>query len=259
MKTIIYILIIISTLFIQSCSNKELSIPELPPKESFTIDFTDFVETNKTESSNWQQAKKTILIWDTLINKKMEVPIASFPGKEYNVEPTYQSENKWLWEYSFPENINSHSAKLFGTLKGSSIYWEMFISKEGEYKDFMWFFGNSASDNKSVNWTIFNSPDDNTEKLKIEYEQIAEGIYKIDYIDIIIEEDIKNNSFLKFDNNNDNENFKSKYQIYNKENNNLIEIEYSPNNKNGRVIDSFFFKDNIWHCWAIDYKNIDCE
>jgi len=90
MKTIVYILLI-GTLSIQSCSKRVLtipewvlSIPELPPKESFATDFTDFVETNKT-GSNWQQAKKTILIWDTLINKKMEVPIASFPGKEYNV------------------------------------------------------------------------------------------------------------------------------------------------------------------------------
>jgi len=243
-----------------SCKNEKEFVPELPPRASFITDFSDF-DNNKSISEttklNWGHAAGNVFVWNAIITVGLAVPIASYAEAVANHEPIYQGDDTWLWEYSFPNAKNIYSAKLFGTVSDNSIYWEMFISKDGEYDDFMWYTGTSLLDGSKVNWTLYNKPGDESELLSIEYNKVSEDIGNITYTNIV-PNGAENGGYIKYGNDSDND-FDSYYQIYNKGLDNLISIEWAHLQKDGRVKDEIKFQDTEWHCWNENQEDIECD
>jgi len=241
--------------FIQSCKNKENFVPELPPISTFVIDFSDF-ENDKTLSENtkynWEYATSKVENWNILVTENIAIPIIAYSTAISNHNQIYQGENKWLWEYTFGYDDSDYTAKLFGEINDdNTTNWEMFISKVGEFKDFKWFSGESF-ENDSVNWIVYNNPNDVEELLSINYSDLG-----LKYTNILANS-TENGSYIIYGKNN-NLDLNSFFTIYNNSKNNLTQIEWDSYNKNGRINDEGFFQDYNWHCWDEDFEDFECN
>ncbi len=259
-KSILLIGILIAFTF-QSCDKNNEVAPELPPEASFVINLSDFESNDKFAANvtkvNWVHSAFNVVFWNGALTLGLAIPVASYVEAVANHEAVYQGEIQWLWEYSFPKNNPTHTAKLFGTVQENSIYWEMFISKEGEYTDFKWYTGTSMLDKSKVNWTLYNKPSDPTERLSIEYNKTSESTGNITYMNII-PSGAENGGYIKYGNDSDTD-LNAYYHIYNKGADNLIEIEWDQTTKDGRVKDENKFGDTEWHCWDVNLEDIDCN
>lgn len=261
----ILLVIILATISLQSCKKENQVAPELPPEASFITDFSNFYSNKQLLDDtqvNWKHASGNVLVWNLIITEGLAVPIASYAEAVANHTPTYQSDNTWLWEYSFPKDKPTHTAKLFGTVGENSIYWEMFISKEGAFTNFKWYTGTSMLDNSKVTWTLYNNPPSATnetpyELLSIEYNKTNGDTGNIKYMNIV-PGGAENGGYIKYGNDRDSD-LNAYYHIYNKGQDNLIEIEWNQANKNGRVKDEIKFKDTEWHCWDVNLEDVDCD
>jgi len=255
----ISIVILGLTMFFFSCKKDVNIVPDLPPEASFITNFSDFnisKSNNDLTNINWKYAAGNVLVWNSIITVGLAVPVASYTEAFKNNDPVYQGDGTWLWEYSFPQNENTYTARLFGTVNDNSIYWEMFISKDGEYDSFKWFSGISI-DNSKVSWVLFDNPIDANELLSIEYIKTSDNSGSITYKNIV-PEGSENGGYIKYENNNSDD-LNAYYEIYNKGKDNLTEIEWSQTNKNGRVKDENKYQDDKWYCWNENLEDIDCN
>ncbi|MEN8193616.1 MAG: hypothetical protein ABFS12_12415 [Bacteroidota bacterium] len=250
----------LSGLIFQSCNKEEDVIaPELPPTASFSIDFSDFESEGKevTVYENWGHAAFNVAVWNAIITVGLAVPVASFAEAVNNHEPVYLEDQKWLWEYSFSAGNHNYTAKLYGELGDGEVYWEMYITKEDVFTDFLWYSGTSKLDNSEVDWILYDTPTNPTEILAIDYNKTSEDTGNIKYTNIV-PDGPENGGYIKYGNDSTT-NLNAYYDIYNKGQDNLIEIEWSQTAKNGRVKNFMYYEDNDWHCWDEYLIDIDCE
>jgi hypothetical protein len=73
----------------------------------------------------------------------------------------------------------------------------------------------------------------------------------------VIPGDAENGGYIFYGSTTDEE-YDRFYNIYNKGQDNLAEIEWNFTNKNGRVKDEHFYLDADWHCWDSNFNDIDC-
>jgi hypothetical protein len=244
------------------------SAPELPPISSFLMDFSDFAETDLVASPgtaatggistklNWSWAAGNVLVWNTLITVGLAVPTAAFV-EAFHHEATRQPDGTWVWDYNFVAQSTVHLAELHGWIEGEEVNWEMYISKEGEYTDFLWYEGHSDLEVSEGTWTLYASPADPTCLIGIEWHRFPEsGSGDIRYTNIV-PEGPENGGYIFYGTTTD-EPFDAFYDIYNKGLDNHTTIEWSRTTKTGRVLDSNHFGDADWHCWDSDLNDILC-
>ncbi|MCF6365780.1 MAG: hypothetical protein L3J35_06205 [Bacteroidales bacterium] len=260
MKHLKLIFFIFATVSFQSCKKDYERPPDIPPVSSFIADFSDFDNSkyfsNKT-SENWTHSAANVGTWNTLITIGLAVPVASYVEAVNNHTPVYQSNNTWLWEYSFSVGANTFTAKLYGTIKDETVDWEMYISNEGVYVDFLWYTGTSRIDRTEVDWVLYDDANSATELLSIEYNKTSDNTGNIKYMNIV-PSGAENGGYIKYGNDSKAA-LNSYYLIYNKGQDNLTEIEWSQTSKNGRVKDVSKFGDTLWHCWDENLQDINCK
>lgn len=256
---IIVLLSLLLSVSFQSCKKDHGIAPDLPPESAFLADFSDFEESkagfDKT-TVNWTHSFVNVAVWSVIIVVGMAVPVASYAEAVNNREAVYQSDNTWLWEYSFPKDVNSHTAKLFGTIQEGTVDWEMYITKTGVYEDFLWYTGTSDLDGMSGTWTLFDKPTNPTEKLRIDWARTTGSTGHIKYTNIE-PGGAENGGYILYGNDADSD-LNAYYDIYNKGDDNLTEIEWNQTNLNGRVKDPFKFGNEEWHCWDETQQDIVC-
>ncbi len=257
---IIALFSLLLSLSFQSCKKDHGVAPDLPPESAFVTDFSDFDNSknlfDKT-SVNWGHSAFNVGVWNLIITIGLAVPVASYAEAVLNHEAVYQSDNTWLWEYSFTAGVNSFTAKLFGTIRESTVDWEMYITQTGVYEDFKWYTGTSMLDGTGVDWILYDNPTSQTKLLSIEWNRSSSSTGNIKYLNIE-PGGAENGGYIKYGNDSDTD-LNAYYLIYNKGEDNLIEIEWSQTNKNGRVKDENKFGDTEWHCWGENLQDIDCK
>jgi hypothetical protein len=261
MKPIKWILCLILLFFtiVQSCKKNQGNAPDLPPESAFLADFSDFNSAKMfldTTSSNWNHSVANVVVWSTIITVGLEIPVASYMEAIKNHDAVYQSDNTWLWEYSFGPDKNLYTAKLFGNVESDSVEWEMYITKLGDYEDFLWYSGSSGLDRMEGHWIVFNNPTLPTELLRIDWMRTNNESGHIRYMNIE-PGGYENGGYIVYGNDADAD-LECYYHIYNKGLDNLIEIEWSKTDLTGRVKDLNKFSDQNWHCWDIYKKDVDC-
>ena len=81
--------------------------------------------------------------WKTLVSAGMSVPIAAF-AESFNHDAVQQDDGRWMWQYSFqPLGSVNHSASLYANLSNDGINWEMYITRDDYFENFLWFSGTS--------------------------------------------------------------------------------------------------------------------
>jgi len=263
-KTVAGIVVLLISLFVNSCqtnypANNDNPAPDMPPVSTFLMDFSHFPE-NKLEgdSSNFIYASANVLIWNIVVAANMIIPASAFT-ESFRHEGIFQPENgSWIWSYNFNPGVQ-HKAELHCMLNGNNVSWEMYISKTGSYTDFLWFSGEHDLLMTEGTWILSRNPENMPgEFLNIEWTiDKTDNSSSIKYT-IIEESDPLYGGYINFGLNN-NSLFDAFYNIYNSSVDISLNIQWNTTNKNGRVQNSHYFGDDLWHCWDTNLANIDCN
>ncbi len=245
---------------------EELTPPTLPPSTSMVMDFSDFNSTaikyiteDSTTYNNHNWAAFNVGVWNLIITVGLAVPVASF-CEAFNHECIQEGDNLWSWSYSFvAQNVN-HTAKLTAMYvnNNSQIQWDMYITKDNVYSQFHWYTGISAISGLEGTWTLNESPSKPTPLLGIDWHRnTVTGASDIRYTNVVpngpenggyIFYAISPGSVLD-----------ATYDIFNKGQNNLINIQWNRNNKNGQIKDAKHFLNSDWHCWDANFADCSCQ
>jgi len=254
----------------KSSSGPKEEPPAIPPASSFIMDFSDFTGPDTTgmmpESGipnefiltyqNWGWAYTNVVVWNTVLTVTLVVPVAAFL-ESFKHEPSQQSNGKWLWSYSFTALNSSYTAKLYGSVSNDGTEWEMYITKEGVYEDFLWYEGGADLPRTHGIWTVYANPDNATPFLSIEWNRdVNVGTADITYTNIT--PSVQNNGdYISYGLVGD-ATYDTFYQIYQKGEDHLVEIEWNRQIMYGRIKDLIHFEDEEWHCWDEHLEDIDC-
>ena len=246
----------------------EYTAPDLPPMSTFLMDFSDFgggryadlvADAQGWDESvtrhNWSWATSNVLVWNGLIIFGLAIPVAAFL-EAFNHEPVRQPDGAWLWDYNFTVDV-IHLAEFYGKIEGDEVVWEMHISREGAYTDFVWYSGRSALDGSEGTWTLNQDPDNPAPMIGIEWHMDVEAeTADIKYTNIV--PDGPENGGYIFYGVTGEEPYDAFYDIYNIGQDNHTMIEWDLTDEDGRVSDPNRFGDTDWHCWDTLHDDVEC-
>jgi hypothetical protein len=260
------LVLLIPLLGIGACGNAS-EAPTIPPVETFVIPFGDFQGTGvdsvvsfASNQSNWNFAAFSVGVWSALITVGLAVPVAAFKASFGNT-PLQQDNGSWIWSYSVDVGGSIYTAKLhaqFATdVLPAGVHWSMNISKEGQYEDFLWYYGESSLPLSQGFWILRQSPTAPTDLLQIDWSRnISAATYAVRYTNIVPAGpenggyiDTQYNGGAPYD---------YIWDIYNKGLDNHTYIQWSKTTGEGRVKGFNHFGDNDWHCWDNARANITC-
>ncbi len=264
------ILLLMLSLVIISCEESNLNdddgqtAPELPPVSSFVIDFSDFPTTTKsaivddtTRKNNFQTASLQVGWWNTLITIGMAVPVLSFL-ESFKHEVVREDINWWTWTYDFTAQKVKHTAVLHGKVNVDSVTWEMYITKENVYENFMWYWGRGDILGTGGYWILQEKPEKRVDILKIDWERNPiDSTGNIRYMNIE-KGGNENGGYILYGVSLE-QSYNAYYHIYNKGQDNLSQIEWDTETLIGRIINKKAFIDEEWHCWDEDQYNTQCD
>jgi len=176
-----------------ACSEDEPTQPELPeapqipPLSTFLMDFDDFATTGKVVVSpgsympgkyllsrdNWGWAAFHVGVWNIIITVGLAVPVATFV-ESFNHQPEQQPDGSWVWSYDVTVADDMYTAELHGEIDNFGTEWEMYISKQDVYEDFLWYFGEADLFLTEGTWTLNKDPEDPVPHIGIEWHRSLE-------------------------------------------------------------------------------------
>jgi hypothetical protein len=256
------LLLLVLSFIITSCKKEDEPAPEIPPQSSFVMDFSDFSNPGDTLGSreiatyqNWGYSYANVVVWQTLLTVGLAVPVATFV-ESFNHEAIYHpDENNWTWSYNVTVNFVVYEAELTGYLVPDSVVWEMRITAGSQYSDFLWYYGRSALDGSGGYWILQENPSNPNALLQIDWHKYADNTADIRYRNVR-PGDPENGGYIFYGT--AITGFDRFYDIYNKGQDNLTEIEWSSVNKDGHVKDPNHFGDDLWHCWDSALMDVVC-
>jgi len=259
-----------TSLIIFSCdkNDSDNDAPQLPPEESFIIDFSDFNDNSDTLKSSksalsyqhWGTAFLKTGAWNLIIAVTGAVPVAAF-RESFRHKAVYEGENTWAWSYDYTIGSATYSARLTGKiLETGEVKWEMYISKAafiGGYTNFKWYEGVASLYRTSGYWTLYQSPTEDHELIRIDWTRDWDkNTGDIKYTNVVPGGD-ENGGYISYGIVDDPV-FDAFYKIYNKGQDNLTDIEWHRTTKEGRIKDPKTFGDELWHCWDTLLVDTDC-
>ncbi|HNW97184.1 MAG TPA: hypothetical protein PKK00_02085 [Bacteroidales bacterium] len=269
MRIFLLTVTILTSIVLQpGCKKDHGDVPTIPPKSAFVMEFSALDSNNtggkffgKVDSvgqySNYLFAAGNVCVWNVIINVGLAVPVASFVHAFGYQAEWNNSADCWEWKYDYTV-ITTYSAKLQAKVTGNTVHWEMYISKQNDFQDFLWYSGDSQLDNTEGTWTLYDNPISNKELLGIVWHKDdINGTADITYTNIV-PGGAENGGYISYGITTDTT-YNAYYNIYNKGKNNLTSIKWNVANKNGQVSDSLHFGDNVYHCWDENYMNTNCQ
>ena len=244
------------------CKKDDEPAPQLPPQSSFVMNFDEFsspgdtlVQRELLSYQNWGHAYTMVAGWNAIISVGLAVPVVSFL-EAFNHEAVYHpDENNWTWSYNVTHAGQTYEAELTGYLEADSVVWEMRITKDNEFSDFLWYRGKSHTDRTGGYWILMDSPSDPKPLLKIDWYQDFDQSAGLRYTNIVpggpenggyIFYGVQAGTFDRF------------YNIYNKGQDNLTIIEWNHTDLHGQIKDPAYFEDSDWHCWDTTLQDVVC-
>lgn len=262
MKKLI-VLLIIPICFV-NCGDDETidpgPAPSIPPLSGFLMDF-EVANPNAggrtLPKTNWTIAALNVTFWNAIITGNLIVPVASFTNA-LNKTPSFDaSTQSWIWEYTFDVQEFEHHARLVAKVNTSEIQWEMFISQLGIYEDFSWYTGTSNLTATAGTWRLNKDPNNPQPYIDIEWNRSVDGTSGDIRYTNVLPGDVSNGSYIyqQATNGSDHNRF---YEIFYKNENRTVVIEWHSENINGRIRDEKNFGDNEFRCWDDTREDIDC-
>jgi hypothetical protein len=211
------------------------------------------------DQSNYNFAAFNVGFWNLAGTFGLAIPVASFT-ESFKHTAVKQPDGSWAWTYSVTVNPVTYTAELHGKYIDAGVRWDMYITKQNEYTDYLWYYGESDLGNTQGFWVLKAEPakgNDGNDLLRIDWHRNpAKETGDIKYTNIVPDgpENGGNIQFVV----SANEPYNRSYTIFNKGKNQTTYIEWNETTKAGRVKDSVHFSDDSWHCWDSSLKNITC-
>jgi hypothetical protein len=255
--------------------------PRIPPQSTFVMDFNDFIQAGQSSNidrsalmvslfqdstpivtgsqaigdrSNWTFAALNVGFWNLVGVVGLAIPVASFVAS-INQTPVKQPDNSWVWTYSITVQGITYTAELHGKYIGSGVRWDMYVSKQNDFIDFLWYYGESNNNSTAGFWVLKEKPSKPNDLLRIDWHRNPTNeTGDIRYTNIQAG-GADNGGYISFTATK-NSPYDRSYTIYNKSKNETTDIEWSFAAKAGRVKDARHFNDSEWHYWDSSLKNI---
>lgn len=275
--SVAFIAVILITLF-QACTKDPIitedagTAPTLPPMETFLMPFSGFENLDTTDKApgaansrtvnnyaNWFYAASNVVIWNAVVTINMVIPVASY-AEAFNHKAEFQGNGIWLWAYDFVADGSTYQAELTGQfISPTEVQWDMYIAQVGGFSKVHWYTGVTATDRTHGEWTLNYQPNNPKPYIGIEYSRdFGDGTASIRYTNIIPDHN-DNGNYIEFSENyNTTSGMNRTYDVYDADEDRKLMIEWSKEQKYGRVKDPFHFGDADWHCWDEEFRNIDC-
>ncbi len=268
------VLLFISLFMFYSCSDnstdptkEENEAPVAPSENTMMIDFGDFEYTtaqgilktaDQQTMTNWLRAATTVFFWKTIAQFTLAVPTMALK-MAIVVEPQYE-DGTWIWSHDFNTGEGSFNATLKGFRDDTAQRWnwEMYISMEGSFQNFKWFYGFSSFDGSNGGWTINKSPEDTNPFLDVAWEIHEDSTRVVKWTNA----DTSSNgygSYIEFGTMVD-ELYNAYFTILDKSEDpaRVVEIQWNTTTKAGRIKDEAFYQDTNWHCWDENRQDVEC-
>lgn len=253
------------------CKKDKGNPPVLPPEESMTIDFSNFVSGTKSadflfekgvENSNWEFSVLVAGYWKSLIVTTLAVPVAAFK-LALDQTPAYLSDKTWQWSFNVSALSSTYKARLTGQIRTTDVLWKMYISKEGTgaFAEFVWFEGTSKLDETSGQWTLYHSNVHPDPVLTIEWEKTGTSVGTVKYTYVRTLNDAGTSdpfktSSIEYGKMTGSYNAYYLIHYYNGSGFSDVDVKWSTSGKNGTVKCLVFFGDSNYHCWDGNYVNL---
>ena len=264
---ILLIVLIAAGLFVAACDDDTTEPadqgPDIPPLSTFLMNFDNFPDTSSTAGldvqsyDNWGWSALNVAVWNLVIAVHGVVPVAAYV-ESFNHVPQQQEDGSWVWTYNVTSGTDTYTAELHCSTDAEGLNWEMYLSKEGEFTDFLWFEGQNNLLYTHGTWTLYKEPDDPVEFIGIEWHRnLSDGTADIRYTNI--ESGAPGEGgYISYGTTTDVD-YDAFYEIYIIEQQHNIDIEWNLATHPGRVMDETHFEDTLWHCWDENLEDIDCN
>lgn len=237
--------------------------PTIPPSSSFEMDFNQFPEDGGSAggrtatAANWSHAAVNVGVWNLIIGVATVVPVAAFKAA-IDKTPEFIGSNTWQWSYNFEVDNIQHSAKLHGTLVSDGVNWKMLLSKAGAYTDYEWYSGHSNSERTEGWWILNFGPVEARPFVRIDWNRNVDNtVASIKYTST----DPQNagiGGYIYYGINEQTP-FNTYYDIFDNQDDNLVEIKWNRSNHAGTVRNPKFFGDTNFRCWNTALQDVACE
>lgn len=253
--------LMISMVAISCSKDEENKPPEMPPIESFQMDFSDFKEfpdTTEAKKSlqtyrHFAYAYVTVGVWNVITTVTLAVPVAVYL-ESFKHTPEFLGDDTWQWSYS----VDTYTARLVATrISNEQFTAEMFISKTGTgaFEDFKWFEGTVRYDHTHASWKLYESPANHVQWLDIEWTKDWEaGTSAITYTNVKAGSE-EFGSYITYGIVDDAD-YDAFYTLSSATNE--VNIQYNTETKAGRVKSTAHFGNTDWHCWNELFQDMDC-
>jgi hypothetical protein len=263
-----FILAVLMIGVILSCSKDSTepqeTPPTLPPASVFMMEFESFplldgkiIPDDPSQiRENWGWAAANVLVWNTVLFVNLAIPVAAFQAA-FQQQPVKLDDGSWMWSYGFVSQGLQHSAALHLSLNNNLAHWQMYISKQNVYTNFLWFEGEGDLGYSHGIWTVNMNPNSPVPYLEIEWNRNPQdNTGDIKYTNVF-QEDPNSGSYIHSGTMSENR-YDAFYSIFHKNLMNTTNIQWDRTTKIGRVYDLLHFQDEDWHCWDEVLEDTDC-
>lgn len=252
----IVIFIISTILILTSCEDE--TTPELPEVSTIYIpDFNNSTQILKSTSNNAYIALSGIKEWTSFVSSDLEILKLAY-SKALTTNAKNFSNKRWGWKYSVTSDFDEYYVEFNATLNNDKTYsFDMQILNADEIM-FKNLSGIMQLEGSSGRWFVYKSYTENSPCLQIDWSKDPAN-QKMNVKYSVIDEDSKNYGAYILFGNNQNGDYDVFYDIFDKQNDNLIEIDFSSNTNIGRVRSFNAFQDSLWHCWDEEFINHPCN
>jgi hypothetical protein len=261
------IILVLSSGLLLTCKKDNGTAPVLPPKESMTIDFTNFLSLKKsaytiidnkgTNNTNWVFAASVAGIWNLIITTTLAVPVSAFKLAT-DQDPVFLSNKTWQWSYSVSSLGVTYKARLTGQISGTDVLWKMYVTREGTggFAEFVWFSGTSKLDGTGGQWILNESAAVPEAYLQIDWTKTGTSVGSVKYT-LIKNNDAHKGGYIEYGLTSGAFNAFYNIHYYNEVKFSDVNVEWDTTTLNGRIKSSDYL-DGTWFCWDSNKINTTC-
>jgi hypothetical protein len=237
---------------VSSCDKEPVEDrPELPPVESFVMDFSDFasepgmMKSSEASYVNFLFSYTTVSFWNVSAVLVSALPAAAYTHA-LTQTPEYLGDYTWEWDFEFQFNAQTYLATLTGKrLNNEEFSMEMVISLASMPEEGVkWFDGVVRYDHTSADWTLYKEGTLAVLEIAWNKDYVTE---EADLSYTYVEPDqVETGSYIMWEYR-PGEVFDAAYTVSMSEG--LTLIEWNVSTVEGRVKSLAYFEDENWYCW----------
>jgi hypothetical protein len=261
----ILVAFLFTSVFNTGCKKDDKPVPpELPPMDLMMMDFSGFDNPADTLGlkgtalyNYWGAAFLQVSFWHAFVTVGTAIPVAAYI-KALSQTPVYLGDNIWEWKYQIIAEQKGFNIRLVTERISNHEYKAvMYATMQvlGGSSDFKLLEGTVRYDHTQATWTLYENLLSPSPLLRVEWNRDWEaGTGDLTYTNIR-PGGAENGSYIQFSYDQSRE-YDAVFTISRKAGESVI--QWNTESRDGRIMSSFLFGNDQWHCWNSSLQNIEC-